>query len=212
MGTVVTRGVAAGGSGDRAETVMGEIAQMIKEPTDQTTPLQHRLNNLGKVLILICLGACLAVMIMGLYRGENLVRMIMAGISLAVAAIPEGLPAIVTVVLALGVQRMAKRKAIVRKLPAVETLGCTTVICSDKTGTLTQNEMTVRVLSTIDKEVFITGEGYSPQGEFLIDGGNDPLGDPALRLAIEIDTIVTMLMLLRKMGAGWYREILLKVL
>jgi Ca2+-transporting ATPase len=187
MGTVVTRGrgrgvvVATG-----PETVMGEIAQMIKEPTDQTTPLQHRLNNLGKVLILICLGACLAVMIMGLYRGENLVRMIMAGISLAVAAIPEGLPAIVTVVLALGVQRMAKRKAIVRKLPAVETLGCTTVICSDKTGTLTQNEMTVRVLSTIDKEVFITGEGYSPQGEFLIDGGNDPLGDPALRLAIEI--------------------------
>ena len=139
MGTVVTRGrgrgivVATG-----AETAMGEIAQMIKEPTDQTTPLQHRLNNLGRILIVICLGACLAVMLMGLARGENLMRMIMAGISLAVAAIPEGLPAIVTVVLALGVQRMAGRRAIVRKLPAVETLGCTTVICSDKTGTLTK--------------------------------------------------------------------------
>lgn len=187
MGTVVTRGrgrgivVATG-----AETAMGEIAEMIKEPTDQTTPLQRRLDNLGRILIVICLGACLAVMLMGLARGENLMRMIMAGISLAVAAIPEGLPAIVTVVLALGVQRMARRRAIVRKLPAVETLGCTTVICSDKTGTLTQNEMTVRVLATIDNEALITGEGYAPEGEFIIDGRRDALKDPGLRLAVEI--------------------------
>jgi len=187
MGTVVTRGRGRGvvvATGQ--ETIMGEIAQMIKEPSDQTTPLQHRLNNLGKILIIICMGACLAVMLMGLYRGENLIRMIMAGISLAVAAIPEGLPAIVTVVLALGVQRMAKRRAIVRKLPAVETLGCTTVICSDKTGTLTKNEMTVRILSTIDKEVLVTGEGYAPQGEFLMDKGSDVLNDQSLRMAVEI--------------------------
>ncbi len=187
-GTVVTRGrglgvVVATGS----QTVMGEIAQMIKEPTDRATPLQHRLDNLGKVLILICIGACLAVMFMGLYRGENLVRMIMAGISLAVAAIPEGLPAIVTVVLALGVQRMARRKAIVRKLPAVETLGCTTVICSDKTGTLTQNEMTARRLSTIDREVFISGEGYAPDGDFIkTSRRSDPLRDRSIRLALEV--------------------------
>ncbi|NLV15845.1 MAG: calcium-translocating P-type ATPase, SERCA-type [Syntrophomonadaceae bacterium] len=188
MGTAVTRGrgrgivVATG-----LQTVMGEIARLIARPSEQTTPLQKRLDSLGKVLIVICLCACLAVMMMGIYRGENLVRMVMAGISLAVAAIPEGLPAIVTVVLALGVQRMARRKAIVRKLPAVETLGCTTVICSDKTGTLTQNQMTVRKLYTAEQEVLITGEGYKPEGLFIGEEGEiKPLRNGLILTALEI--------------------------
>lgn len=92
--------------------------------------------------------------------------MFFTGVSLAVAAIPEGLPAIVTVALAVGVQRMVKRQAIIRKLPAVETLGCATVICSDKTGTLTQNEMTVRQIYSDGRRILVSGEGYDPKGEF----------------------------------------------
>jgi len=130
MGTSVSRGrgkgvvVATG-----MATEMGHIATMIQEAGQEDTPLQRRLSQLGRVLVAFCLIVCAAVVIMGVYRGEPLYHMIMAGISLAVAAIPEGLPAIVTVALAIGVQRMIRRNAIVRKLPAVETLGCATVIC-----------------------------------------------------------------------------------
>ncbi|MGE5403996.1 MAG: cation-translocating P-type ATPase [Candidatus Saccharibacteria bacterium] len=187
-GTVVTRGrghgivVATG-----MDTVMGQIAHLIQSSTNEQTPLQRRLDNLGKVLIAVCVAACLAVVGLGLYRGENMVRMLLAGISLGVAAVPEGLPAVVTVVLALGVQRMAKRNAIVRKLPAVETLGCTTVICSDKTGTLTQNQMTVRKVATFKREIEVTGEGYDPEGQFLDGKGRiDPLQSSDLRLLLEI--------------------------
>ncbi|MBO8158529.1 calcium-translocating P-type ATPase, SERCA-type [Thermosyntropha sp.] len=148
LGTVATRGratavvVATG-----MDTEMGKIAAMLKEAETPMTPLQLKLDQLGKVLIAICILVCGIVTFLGIYRGEPLLVMFMAGISLAVAAIPEGLPAVVTIVLALGVQRMAKRNAIVRKLPAVETLGCTTVICSDKTGTLTQNKMVVQKIA-----------------------------------------------------------------
>lgn len=161
MGTAVTRGrgvavvIHTG-----MDTIMGQIAQMIKETEQELTPLQLKLDQLGKILIVICLVVCTIVAIMGVLRGEEILTMLMAGISLAVAAIPEGLPAIVTVVLALGIQRMAKRNAIVRKLPAVETLGCTTVICSDKTGTLTQNKMTVTRIGSIDISVDIDNKGF----------------------------------------------------
>lgn len=167
MGTTITRGrgkaiVAATGM----QTIMGEITRMLKDTEDTMTPLQMRLDQLGKILIVICLVVCALVAGLGIYRGENTLTMLLAGISLAVAAIPEGLPAIVTVVLALGVQRMAKKNAIVRKLPAVETLGCTTVICSDKTGTLTQNQMTVKKVATLTDILNISGEGYNPTGAF----------------------------------------------
>lgn len=158
LGTMVTRGrgkavvVATG-----MDTEMGKIAAMLKESDSPMTPLQMRLDQLGKILIAICLIVCAVVTFLGIYRGEPLLVMFMAGVSLAVAAIPEGLPAIVTVVLALGVQRMAKRNAIVRKLPAVETLGCTTVICSDKTGTLTENKMIVKKIATYG-EILVEGE------------------------------------------------------
>lgn len=183
-GTVVTRGrgmgvvVATG-----MNTVLGQIARIINESRPTLTPLQQRLDHLGKVLIIICTVVCLAVSLIGIYRGEEILTMLMAGISLAVAAIPEGLAAIVTVVLALGVQRMAHRKAIVRKLPAVETLGCTTVICSDKTGTLTQNKMNVVKLGTFNRVIEVEGEGYEPRGRFIEGRRNmNPLSDPNLRL------------------------------
>lgn len=124
-------------------TEMGKIASMIHEVPDRRTPMQRRLDHLGKILAIISLVVCLLIFIIGLCYGRGLMEMFMMAVSLAVAAIPEGLPAVSTVVLALGVQRLAKQQAIIRNLPSVETLGSTTIICSDKTGTLTQNKMTV---------------------------------------------------------------------
>ncbi|MEG6615196.1 calcium-transporting P-type ATPase, PMR1-type [Peptococcaceae bacterium 1198_IL3148] len=174
MGTVVTRGRAKGlvvATGMATE--MGHIAGMMQQVTEEVTPLQRRLAQLGKYLVSFCLLVCALVVVLGVMRGEPAYNMFMAGVSLAVAAIPEGLPAIVTIALAIGVQRMVKRKAIIRKLPAVETLGCATVICSDKTGTLTQNKMTVRRLVMAEAEVEVTGEGYNPRGDFNFVKGKD---------------------------------------
>ncbi len=188
MGTAVTRGRArALVVGTGMDTVMGEIASMMKDTEKSMTPLQIRLDQLGKVLIAICIVVCGLVAVLGIIRGEKILTMFMAGISLAVAAIPEGLPAIVTVVLGLGVQRMAKRNAIVRKLPAVETLGCTTVICSDKTGTLTRNQMTVRKLATLDRMIDIEGDGYDPRGRFTSAGQSfQPLHNKGIKTILNI--------------------------
>lgn len=171
QGTLVTRGrgkalvVATG-----MDTEIGKIAGMLQEVGEEETPLKKRLAGLGKWLVGICLFICGLMVAAGVARGESLYNMFLAGVSLAVAAIPEGLPAIVTVCLALGVQRMARRQAIIRKLPAVEILGCATVICSDKTGTLTQNQMTVRELWVDNKLYQVTGTGYIPQGAFYVGG------------------------------------------
>ncbi len=143
-GTQVIRGSASVGVTDTGmNTKMGHISHMIQNVKDETTPLQRKLASLGKYIMLACLFVCISVSVAGILRGENIINMLLTGISLAVAAVPEGLPAIVTISLALGVQRMAANRALVRRLPAVETLGSTTVICSDKTGTLTQNKMSV---------------------------------------------------------------------
>lgn len=167
LGTAVTRGRGQGVVIHTGmSTEMGQICGMIQEAGQEETPLQRRLGQLGKGLVAFCLLICAAVVVLGIARGEEAYQMFLAGVSLAVAAIPEGLPAIVTVALAIGVQRMIKRHAIIRKLPAVETLGCATVICSDKTGTLTQNQMTVRKV-VVGSDIFeITGEGYDPKGAF----------------------------------------------
>lgn len=142
--TLVTSGRAIGiAVGTGMNTEIGKIAKMLKEDKKELSPLQKRLEHLGKVLGFVALSICLLIFIIGLLQGRELMELFMTAISLAVAAIPEGLPAIVTIVLAIGVQRMIKENAIVRKLPAVETLGSVNVICSDKTGTLTQNKMTV---------------------------------------------------------------------
>ncbi|QED47482.1 calcium-translocating P-type ATPase, SERCA-type [Cytobacillus dafuensis] len=168
MGTLVTRGsgvgvvVAIG-----MKTAMGQIADLLQKAETMTTPLQRRLEQLGKILITVALLLTVLVVAVGVLQGHDLYTMFLAGVSLAVAAIPEGLPAIVTVALSLGVQRMIKQRAIVRKLPAVETLGCASVICSDKTGTMTQNKMTVTHLWSGGKEWRVDGVGYEPRGSFF---------------------------------------------
>lgn len=165
MGTMVTRGTAkAVVIRTGMQTEMGKIADLIQNTESTETPLQHRLEQLGKILIIVALVLTLLVVVAGILHGQEPYSMFLAGVSLAVAAIPEGLPAIVTIALAMGVQRMIQRKAIVRKLPSVETLGCASVICSDKTGTLTQNKMTVTHLWLGGDILEVTGEGYEPQG------------------------------------------------
>ncbi|MFD3445442.1 calcium-translocating P-type ATPase, SERCA-type [Microbacteriaceae bacterium 4G12] len=176
MGTMITRGSGVGvvvGTG--MNTAMGQIANMLQHAKETETPLQRRLEQLGKILIGVALGLTALVVLLGVYQGNNIYHMFLAGVSLAVAAIPEGLPAIVTVALSLGVQRMIRKKAIVRKLPAVETLGCASVICSDKTGTMTQNKMMVTHLWSGGETWTIDGQGYQPTGQFFKEGNKvDP--------------------------------------
>jgi Ca2+-transporting ATPase len=145
MGTILLTGKAtAKVIATGMKTEMGKIADMLHSIENERSPLKERLEHLGKILVILCITICIIVTVMGIWRGQDVYTMFLLGISLAVAAIPEGLTAIVTVALALGVSRILKRKALIRKLPAVETLGCTSVICTDKTGTLTQNNMTVK--------------------------------------------------------------------
>lgn len=187
-GTLVTRGhgrglvVATG-----MDTEVGRIAALLQGAEQELTPLQLRLEQLGRYIVWACLAVCAAVVGLGVLRGEAPANMFLAGVSLAVAAIPEGLPAIVTIALAIGVQRMIRVNAIVRKLPAVETLGCSTVICSDKTGTLTKNEMTVRTLWLPGSQVAVSGDGYEPTGEFRRDGKVlRPLSEPDIEWLLTI--------------------------
>ncbi|MDP1525524.1 MAG: calcium-translocating P-type ATPase, PMCA-type [Rhodocyclaceae bacterium] len=172
MNTVVTRGrLEALVTATGMATEMGRLAGLLAETAEGETPLQKQLDGLGKRLALIASVVVSLMFIMGLLRGDPLVQTAMTAIALAVAAIPEGLPAVVTVTLALGMHRMAKRHAIVKKLSAVETLGCTTVICSDKTGTLTLNQMTARALYCNGQRHVVSGEGYGNAGE--IEGAAD---------------------------------------
>ena len=167
MGTVAAAGkatavvVATG-----MATELGRIAGMLQRSEPELTPLQRRLGQLGKILILLCLVVVVLIFLLQLLRGEELVGAFLLSVSLAVAAVPEGLPAVVTLALALGLQRMVNRNALVRRLPSVETLGSVTVICSDKTGTLTRNEMTVREVVVGPRRYLISGEGYDPHGQF----------------------------------------------
>ncbi len=170
------------------ETEMGRIAGLLQQTKVETTPLQQELDRTGKRLGIAVI-AIAAIVVAAIFLTEEvsglqaIIDIFIFGVALAVAAVPEGLPAVVTAVLAIGVQRMARRNAIVRKLPAVETLGSATIIASDKTGTLTRNEMTVRVLVTASGRVEVTGSGYQPEGELEIDGL--PLTDGAIRQEID---------------------------
>lgn len=154
MSTLATYGRGVGvvvGTGMNTE--IGKIAKMIEQEENDETPLQKKLSELGKILGFLAVGICILIFIISFFQGRDLLEMFLTSISLAVAAIPEGLPAIVAIVLALGVQRMVKKNAIIRKLPAVETLGSVSIICSDKTGTLTQNKMTVTTIYTNDSYI-----------------------------------------------------------
>ncbi|HVG96915.1 MAG TPA: cation-translocating P-type ATPase [Chloroflexota bacterium] len=184
-GTAATYGrgramVTATGQG----TEMGRIAGLLRQTTSEPTPLQRELDRTGRVLgvvvLLIAAVVVAAILVVeGAHSFNQVVDALILGVALAVAAVPEGLPAVVTAVLSVGVQRMAARNTIVRRLPAVETLGSATTIASDKTGTLTRNEMTVRTLVTASGRADVTGTGYAPQGELL--SGGEPLPDGPLR-------------------------------
>jgi Ca2+-transporting ATPase len=167
-------------------TELGQIASLIEEAgADAGTPLQQSLAAFGRLLVGATLGIVALLFGLGLLRGTPPLELFMSAVSLAVAAVPEGLPAVVTVALALGVMRMSRRRALVRKLAAVETLGSTSVICTDKTGTLTVGEMTVRALYVAGRSYEVTGEGYAPQGEVTIAGkkAEAPHTAPLLELA-----------------------------
>jgi Ca2+-transporting ATPase len=151
-------------------TQFGRIATMLQTVESGETPLQQNLDKVGRVLALAALVVVAAIVAMGVLRGQPWLEMFIFGIALAVAVVPEALPAVVTISLAIGVQRMAKRNALVRRLPAVETLGSTSVICSDKTGTLTRDEMTARKLYTTERTLTVSGSGYEPEGELSVDG------------------------------------------
>lgn len=153
-----------------SDSEMGKIASSLHQVEDKDTPLQKQLNKLSKLLAILVVFVCIIVFIVGYFRtGDSLLDNLMVAVSLAVAAIPEGLTAVVTIVLSIGMNRMADRKAIVKSLVSVETLGATTAICSDKTGTLTQNEMTITKIWTNEKEYEVEGSGYEPKGQIKLD-------------------------------------------
>jgi Ca2+-transporting ATPase len=193
MGTAVTNGRARALVTETGmDTELGHIADMLDTVEDEMTPLQQKLEVFGKKIVVVCLILVTLVFLMGLlhHGTEGIMETLLTAVSLAVAAIPEGLPAVVTIALALGVQRMVKRHALIRKLPSVETLGCASVICSDKTGTLTKNEMTVQSLFTGNQFIEVTGTGYAPDGEFTKAGQVlDPASSPDLEMLLKIGVL-----------------------
>jgi len=172
------------------ETQFGRIVAQVQETKPPLTPLQKNVARLGRYIAFLVLGIVVLIVIIGLVRSYNLNDIFILGIAAVVSAVPEELIVMVTVALALGMRRMARRHALIRKLQAVETMGAVTVICSDKTGTLTESEMTVREIFVDNRTIEVTGRGYHPQGDFLIDGKRiEPLQDEALALAMRIATL-----------------------
>ncbi|MBM4338134.1 MAG: cation-translocating P-type ATPase [Deltaproteobacteria bacterium] len=151
-------------------TEFGKIAKLLQSVETGKTPLQQNLDKVGHLLARAAIVVVLLIVALGFFRGQPFLEMLIFGIALAVAVVPEALPAVVTISLAIGVQRMVKRNALIRRLPAVETLGCTSIICSDKTGTLTKDEMTVRKVFVAGKMLEVSGSGYEPRGQFLSNG------------------------------------------
>ena len=171
-------------------TEMGKIATSIQDIKPEKTPLQKSINKLSRYLIILFLGVCALLVIVGLLKGMEWLEVFLLAVAAAVSAIPEGLTAVVTVVLAMGMRAMAHRNAIIRKLVAVETLGSATVICSDKTGTLTLNQMTVRRLYVGGNWVDVTGEGYLAEGKFpSMDGIIETKAHSALELHLRIGAL-----------------------
>ena len=173
------------------QTEFGKIAQLLQTIETGRTPLQQNLDKVGTVLARAAFVVVAIIVALGLIRGQPLVEMLIFGIALAVAVVPEALPAVVTISLAIGVQKMVKRNALIRRLPAVETLGSTSVICSDKTGTLTKDEMTVRKIFSGGQLFTVSGAGYAPQGVFSFNGGTSVAPTDALRLMLTAATLAS---------------------
>ncbi len=187
MGCTVVRGHGKGVVAETGgRTRLGRIGELIGASEQQQTPLEDRLHRFGKGILWVTLAVSVLIFAVGLISQQGSIpHLFLVAVALAVAVIPEGLPAISTITLALGMQRMARQGALVRRLPAVETLGCATVICSDKTGTLTCNEMTVRELRLAGRVIRVDGEGYVPQVRFTVEGQEiDPTGDEQLQAAL----------------------------
>ncbi|MCR3905629.1 MAG: HAD-IC family P-type ATPase [Tenericutes bacterium] len=188
MGTYIIKGdakmiVTATGS----DTEVGNIASLLSETKDEDTPLEKRLEQTGKFLILITIIITVIIAIVGYFSGYGLEFMLRTAIALAIAAVPEGLPAAATITLAIGMKRMAKHNALLRNLPAVETLGSATVLCTDKTGTLTENEMTLQKLVSFDRNIEIEGTGYSLKGKFIENNEEiKPLDDQLVTLMLKV--------------------------
>ncbi len=204
-GTVVTRGNGKAvviATGKNAQ--VGKISHMISETENSQTPLQKRLGELGKIVALICIGVCIVVFLTGVLRGEPVFDMLMTGITIAIAAIPEGLPATVTIALALAVNRMLKVKALVNKLHSVETLGCASVICSDKTGTITENKMTVKNIYTDFKEFDVSGTGYKTSGEITLNKNSvNTLSHPILQKLFECSILCSTAHISKPSKSNW---------
>lgn len=183
-------------------TEFGRIVRLLRAAVQQDTPLQKSLNKVGKILALAALLLVAAIVLFGLGRGEQLEEMVIFGIALAVAVVPEALPAVVTISLAIGARRMVKRNALIRRLPAVETLGCTSVICSDKTGTLTKDEMTVRKLWVGGSALSVTGVGYEPVGR-IVKGGTEVRMNPSLSAVLGAMALANDSALVRVARGQW---------
>ncbi len=184
------------------QTEFGKIAQMLQNVESTRTPLQQNLDKVGTVLARAAFVVVAIIVALGLFRGQPFIEMLIFGIALAVAVVPEALPAVVTISLAIGVQKMVKRNALIRRLPAVETLGSTSVICSDKTGTLTKDEMTIRRLYSAGEMIHVSGAGYEPTGEFSLDGKTAP-PSPAIRQMLLAATLASDTHLVRLPEGGW---------
>jgi P-type Ca2+ transporter type 2C len=184
------------------KTEFGRIAELLRTVESGRTPLQKNLDRVGNILARAALAIVVVVAGVGLLHGRPLIDMIIFSIALAVAVVPEALPAVVTISLAVGVQRMARRNALVRRLPAVETLGSVSVICSDKTGTLTKNEMTARKIFVDGRMISVSGSGYEPKGEFTSDGHAVEPGGPLARL-LQAGALASDARLARDREHGW---------
>ncbi len=183
-------------------TEFGKIARMLEEVDTAKTPLQKNLDRIGKSLARAAFAVVFVIVALGLFRGQPFVEMLIFGVALAVAVVPEALPAVVTISLALGVKRMVRRNALVRRLPAVETLGSTSVICSDKTGTLTKDEMTVRRLYVAGHTVEVSGTGYEPTGAFSNNGSGPGASDPLLTMLLRAAALASDARVEQRNGTG----------
>lgn len=205
MGSAVIKGsgkLIVTATGENAE--VGKISKMLKETPDEETPLEKRLEQTGRYLIILTLIITGIVAIIGYLSGRPLKEMLKVSISLAIAAVPEGLPAVATITLAIGMNRMVKKNALMRNLPAVETLGSATILCTDKTGTLTENEMTLQKIIVDNREINISGTGYHPEGEFR-EGEEviDPKEDKALSLVLKTGSLCSDAVLSKDDEDAW---------
>ncbi|SIO28207.1 cation-translocating P-type ATPase [Halodesulfovibrio marinisediminis] len=199
MGTIVVNGRARGvvvSTGEK--TMLGTIARDIRSASKVVAPIQEKIERLAKLIGLLVLAAATGLFILGLFLGESVKAMFLAAVAAAVATVPEGLPIVVTIALAVGVNRMVKNNAVIRKLPAVETLGSTTTICSDKTGTLTVNRMTVTRLFDGEKDIAVSGIGYEPEGEFVDERNVPVVPDNSMRELLRVGLLCNESRLIHK--------------